>query len=36
MLGSPPSDPAATYAALDAKGCTAQKDLLLGALQSPR
>ncbi len=35
MLNSPPADPAATYAALDAKGCEAQKHLLLGALKSP-
>ena len=33
MLGKPPSDPAGTYAALDAKGCNAQKQLLLGAMQ---
>lgn len=33
MLGAPASDPATTYAALDAKGCSAQKQLLLGALQ---
>lgn len=32
MLGTPPSDPAGTYAALDAKGCTAQKQLLLSAM----
>ena len=32
MLGGPASDPASTYAALDAKGCTAQKQLLLGAM----
>jgi hypothetical protein len=35
MLGTPATDPAGTYAVLDAKGCTAQKQLLLGALQSP-
>jgi hypothetical protein len=35
MLGAPATDPAGTYAALDAKGCTTQKQLLLGALQSP-
>ncbi|MBW8753113.1 MAG: hypothetical protein JF595_03005 [Sphingomonadales bacterium] len=34
MLGTLPGDPAGTYAALDAKGCTAQKQLLLSALQS--
>jgi hypothetical protein len=34
MLAAPPTDPAATYAALDAKGCAAQKQVLLGALQS--
>lgn len=33
MLGAPASDPAGTYAALDAKGCNAQKQLLLGAMQ---
>ena len=33
MLGTPASDPASTYAALDAKGCNAQKQLLLGAMQ---
>lgn len=32
MLGAAASDPAGTYAALEAKGCTAQKQLLLGAL----
>lgn len=32
MLGAAPSDPASTYAALDAKGCNAQKQLLLGAM----
>ena len=35
LLGTAPRDPAGTYAALDAKGCEAQKQLLLGALQSP-
>ena len=35
MIGIPPSDPAETYSALDAKGCGAQKQLLLGALNTP-
>jgi hypothetical protein len=35
MLSAPPSDPAAAYAALDAKGCAAQQQVLLGALKSP-
>jgi hypothetical protein len=34
MLGAPAADPAGTYAALDAKGCSAQKQLLLGTLKS--
>lgn len=34
MLGAPASNPAATYAALDAKGCNAQKQLLVGALKT--
>lgn len=33
MLGVPASDPAGTYSALDGKGCNAQKELLLGAMQ---
>jgi hypothetical protein len=33
LLATPPSDPAGTYAALEAKGCEAQKTLLLGALK---
>jgi hypothetical protein len=33
MLGAPASEPAGTYTALDAKGCNAQKQLLLGAMQ---
>ena len=32
MLSPPASDPASTYAALDAKGCNVQKQLLLGAM----
>ena len=36
MLERPPSDPASTYAALDAKGCEVQKQLLLEAMRSPR
>jgi hypothetical protein len=35
MLSAGSSDPAATYMALDAKGCSAQKQLLVGALQTP-
>lgn len=35
LIGAPPSDPAETYSALDAKGCGAQKQLLLGALNTP-
>ena len=35
MLDMPATNPAATYAALDAKGCDAQKELLLGALRRP-
>jgi hypothetical protein len=35
MLDAPAANPAQTYAALDAKGCNAQKELLLGALQRP-
>ncbi|RZK01980.1 MAG: hypothetical protein EOO76_08780 [Novosphingobium sp.] len=35
LLPAAPGDPAGTYAALDAKGCDAQKQLLLGALKSP-
>jgi hypothetical protein len=31
MLGLPAADPVATYTALDAKGCTDQKDLLIAA-----
>jgi hypothetical protein len=34
-LGATPGDPASTYAALDAKGCNAQKQLLLGAMRQP-
>jgi hypothetical protein len=34
-LGTMPGDPASTYAALDAKGCSAQKQLLLGAMRQP-
>jgi hypothetical protein len=33
LLATPPSDPASTYAALDAKGCEAQKTLLLNAMK---
>jgi hypothetical protein len=33
MLAEPPADPASTYLALDARGCTAQKELLASALQ---
>lgn len=36
LLPAAPADPAGTYAALDAKGCDAQKQLLLGALKSPQ
>lgn len=32
MIGTPASDPASTYATLDAKGCNIQKQLLLGAM----
>lgn len=35
MLRDAPADPASTYAALDAKGCEAQKQVLVGALASP-
>lgn len=35
MLEAPASDPASTYAALDAKGCDAQKQLLLEAMRRP-
>jgi len=31
MLGAPATDPVATYTALDGKGCTDQKDLLVAA-----
>lgn len=35
MLGSATTDPAETYAALDARGCNAQKQLLIGTLRRP-
>lgn len=35
MLRAEAGDPAATYAALDSKGCTAQKQLLVRALERP-
>lgn len=35
MLGTTPSDPVGTYTAFDAKGCNAQKQLLIGAMRSP-
>jgi hypothetical protein len=34
LLSAAPADPAATYAALDAKGCGAQKQVLLGAMHT--
>lgn len=34
-LGAVPGDPAGAYAALDTKGCNAQKQLLLGAMRRP-
>jgi hypothetical protein len=34
-LGATLGDPASTYAALDAKGCNAQKQLLLGVMRRP-
>jgi hypothetical protein len=35
LLPAQPGDPASTYAALATKGCAAQKELLIGALQTP-